>query len=233
MTSASPPLYGNLQQVALRRCGDARHCGIGHQAVGRQIPRTLTLADATHLFRENVDLERVKLAVRAFSRGRSDIVSSFDIGEIAFRDAKDGNIRGEHYRDLPTVARFDHQGRAVELLDRAADPCRRPVVGLPVRVEFGRPRVSPATFRWRRRAAKIGALSEPPVSELSALRHSPPMGRIGISHLSDHWPRRERNREDWKAIARFAPENLRHWKELPGINETPRCPPRLSSYLTG
>src|SRR6266851_3543289 len=117
---------GNLHDVPLRRAGDLRQCRVGHDAVGRKIPGQLGLGDdAAQILGDDMNLDRLELAVGALERGRSDKISGLDVGE-AFGDAAGyREVRGQRDGQGLAVARFDHQNLAVELVDGAANARRR------------------------------------------------------------------------------------------------------------
>ena len=115
-------LMGDLQHLAVRRRTDPRHRRIGHHAVRNEVPGLLTFGDAAHRLGEDVDLDRVQVAVRPFDRGRGDVVAGLDVGEAPLGDTLHGVVGGKHDCHLLAVARFYDQVLAVELFDRPPNP---------------------------------------------------------------------------------------------------------------
>ena len=73
-------LEGDTQHRPLRRLIDLADRGVGHDAVGHQIPRVLAFTGAARGLREDADFDRVYLAVGALDPGRGDVVAGLDIG---------------------------------------------------------------------------------------------------------------------------------------------------------
>ena len=88
-------LEGDMQHRPLRRLIDLADRGVGHNAVGHQIPRVLAFTGAACGLRKDADLDRVYLAVGALDPGRGDVVARFDIGNALLDQGNDGNIGGE------------------------------------------------------------------------------------------------------------------------------------------
>jgi hypothetical protein len=85
----------------------------------------LSLARAAQRLGEDTQLDRVILAVGSLRRGRGDKVAGLDVGEAPFDEIGNGDVRGEGDHHWLTLAGFDRQVLAVELVDGAADARRR------------------------------------------------------------------------------------------------------------
>src|SRR5215831_10316087 len=116
--------------VALHPFHHLRDGGVGHGAVGRQVPRPMTLAGAAHRLREDVDLHRLLAAVGLRHAGDADKRVALDVGERRLDDAAHRGIVGQlHLVCRLPVARLDRQNGSVDRLDRAAHPHRRRLLG--------------------------------------------------------------------------------------------------------
>ena len=127
-------LIGHPQHLPLRGRCHPGNGGIGHQAVGREIPGELPLSGSR---RQVVDLEGPQLAVTLSNRCRGDIVAGLDVGEATLHHAADGEIRPHAHRDALSRGRPDDQGLPLEPVDGAADARGRCLRGLGKRRENG------------------------------------------------------------------------------------------------
>src|SRR5262245_61295078 len=116
--------------VALHPFHHLRDGGVGHGAVGHQVPRPMTLASAAHRLGEDMDLHRLLAAVRLRHAGDADERVVLDVGERCFDDAAHRRIIGQpHLVCRLPVARLDRQHRPVDRFDRAAHAHRRRLLG--------------------------------------------------------------------------------------------------------
>src|SRR5262245_48047012 len=116
--------------VALHPFHHLRDGGVGHGAVGHQVPRPMTLAGAAHRLGEDVDLHRLLAAVGLRHAGDADKRIVLDVGERCLDDSAHRGIVGQPYLvcRLP-VARLDRQHRSIDRLDRPAHAHRRRRLG--------------------------------------------------------------------------------------------------------
>src|SRR5215510_8891195 len=116
--------------VALHPFHHLRDGGVGHGAVGHQVPRPMTLAGAAHRLGEDVDLHRLLAAVGLRHAGDADKRIVLDVGERCLDYAAHRGIVGQPYLvcRLP-VARLDRQHRSIDRLDRPAHAHRRRLLG--------------------------------------------------------------------------------------------------------
>src|SRR5438270_9264604 len=114
----------DMHDLALRGFGHGTDRGVGHHAVRAEIPRELPAAIWLSL-RENPDLYRMQLAVRALHAGGGEEVAGLDVGQGFLDETLDpGRVR---HRDLHvhSVPRLYCEIGAIDLLDRAPNPHRR------------------------------------------------------------------------------------------------------------
>src|SRR5262245_24378520 len=116
--------------VALHTLHDLRDGGVGHGAVGHQVPRPMTLASAAHRLWEDMNLHCLLAAVRLGHAGDPDERVVLDVGERCLDDAAHRRIVGQpHLVCRLPVARLDCQHGSVDGLDRAAHANRRWLLG--------------------------------------------------------------------------------------------------------
>src|SRR6266436_730070 len=116
--------------VALHTLHHLRDGGVGHGAVGHQVPRPMTLASASHRLGEDMNLHRLLAAVRLGHAGDADKRVVLDVGERCLDDAAHRRIVGQpHLVCRLPVARLDCQHGSVDGLDRAAHANRRWLLG--------------------------------------------------------------------------------------------------------
>src|SRR6516225_7973952 len=116
--------------VALHTFYHLRDGGVGHGAVGHQVPRPVTLAGAAHRLGEDMNLHRLLAAVRLGHAGDADERVVLDVGERGLDDAAHRRVVGQlHLIGRVPVARLDRQHGSVDRLDRAAHANRRWLLG--------------------------------------------------------------------------------------------------------
>src|SRR5215472_4330703 len=116
--------------VALHTFHHLRDGGVGHGAVGHQVPRPVTLAGTAHRLGEDMNLHRLLAAVRLGHAGNADKRVVLDVGERCLDDAAHRRVVGQlHLVCRMPVARLDRQHGSVDGLDRAAHANRRWLLG--------------------------------------------------------------------------------------------------------
>src|SRR6516164_7899334 len=116
--------------VALHTLHHLRDGGVGHGAVGHQVPRPMTLASAAHRLGEDMNLHRLLAAVGLRHAGDADERIVLDVGERRLDDAAHRGIVGQpHLVCRLPVARLDRQHGSVDRLDRAAHTHLRRLLG--------------------------------------------------------------------------------------------------------
>src|ERR1700751_617223 len=114
----------DMHDLALRGFGHGADRGVGHHAVRAEIPRELPAAIGLSL-RENPDLYRMQLAVRALHAGGGEEVAGLDVGQGFLDEALDpGRVRHRNLH-VHSVPRLYCEIGAIDLLDRAPNPHRR------------------------------------------------------------------------------------------------------------
>src|SRR5712691_9862501 len=101
-----------------RRGGGA----VGHGAVRRPVPWTMTLAETALRVGENVHLDRLLAAVGLRHRAAADVGALLDVGERSLHHADDLHVAGERDGEHGAVARLHRERIALDLLDRPAHP---------------------------------------------------------------------------------------------------------------
>src|SRR5262252_2321341 len=125
-----PLLVLERDLVALHPFHHLRDGGVGHGAVGHQVPRPVTLAGAAHRLGEDVDLHRLLAAVGLRHAGDADERIVLNVGERGLDDPAHRGIVGQpHLVCRLPVARLDGEHRSVDRLDRAAHAHRRWLLG--------------------------------------------------------------------------------------------------------
>src|SRR6185436_18220140 len=106
------------------------NAGVGHLALGAQVPVVVPFAGAAHVFREDVDLQRHQPAVALAHGGGADVLAAGDVGDARPGDAHDREVVRHLHAHALAVVGLDGQHLAVEFLHRAANPDGRVGGGL-------------------------------------------------------------------------------------------------------
>ena len=120
-----PVLVLQRHRAAARSGGEFGDGRVGHRAAGLQVPLRMAFAGAARCFREHQHLERLQRAVGLRHRGRADEAACLDRRCVDRVHLVHAELVGDREVQRLAAALGQHQRRAVERLDRAAQALRR------------------------------------------------------------------------------------------------------------